>query len=100
MSPGGVPSLSIEPSGGLDFISSRGYPEIEFGYDSGSEEEGSDDEIDDSTSADIRGHNGVMSPGKNNLVSGQRLIACRELVRGHGTTFASPVSMILPPESF
>ena len=71
ISPGHGPSLDIGTSGGLDFISSRGYPEIEFGYSGESEDDAisddDDDDDDDSTSLDEEGHHG-KSPVKNNLV--------------------------------
>lgn len=68
MSPGHGPSLEIGTSGGLDFISSRGYPEIEFGYSGESEDDTiSDDDDDESTSLDDEGPNG-KSPVKNDLV--------------------------------
>ncbi|EKD13488.1 protein kinase [Drepanopeziza brunnea f. sp. 'multigermtubi' MB_m1] len=44
-------------TGGLDFMSSRGYPHIEFGFDDGSDEDedsGEDEESDDSSSAAVQ----------------------------------------------
>ncbi|TVY91069.1 eIF-2-alpha kinase [Lachnellula willkommii] len=51
MSPGTGPNIEFGVStGGLDFMSSSGYPQIEFGYDDGSEAvEDSEEEDDDST---------------------------------------------------
>ncbi|KAG9236637.1 anticodon binding domain of tRNAs-domain-containing protein [Amylocarpus encephaloides] len=49
-------------TGGLDFMSSRGYPQIEFGFDDGSDEDTEDDDNDDSTSA---GGNNDHIQGKN-----------------------------------
>lgn len=67
MSPGHGPSLDIGTSGGLDFISSRGYPEIEFGYSGESEDDAISDDDDESTSLDDEGPNG-KSPVKSNLI--------------------------------
>ncbi|TVY28611.1 eIF-2-alpha kinase [Lachnellula hyalina] len=51
MSPGTGPNIEFGVStGGLDFMSSSGYPQIEFGYDDGSDAvEDSEEEDDDST---------------------------------------------------
>ncbi len=68
MSPGHGPSHDMGTSRGLDFISSSGYPQIEFGYDGETEEEEEDSDDDDSTSLDGHGHNGKTSPVKHHLV--------------------------------
>ncbi|KAE8446644.1 hypothetical protein EG329_011837 [Mollisiaceae sp. DMI_Dod_QoI] len=67
MSPGHGPSHGMGTSRGLDFISSSGYPQIEFGYDGETEEEEEDSDDDDSTSLDGHGHNGKTSPVKHHL---------------------------------
>jgi translation initiation factor 2-alpha kinase 4 len=69
MSPGTGPNIEFGVStGGLDFMSSSGYPQIEFGYDDASDkDEESDDEDENSTSPDDQGANG--GDGRNNLVS-------------------------------
>jgi serine/threonine protein kinase len=51
VSPGEGPEIDFETStGGLDFMSSSGYPQIEFGYDEGSDTDAVEDENDHSTS--------------------------------------------------
>ncbi|KAH8600853.1 kinase-like protein [Bisporella sp. PMI_857] len=70
VSPGIAPEIEFGVStGGLDFMSSSGYPQVEFGYDEGSDvfEEDEDGTDDDSTSFNERV---VKSPAKerNNLV--------------------------------
>ncbi|KAL3425369.1 hypothetical protein PVAG01_02160 [Phlyctema vagabunda] len=51
ISPGGGPDIEFGAStGGLDFMSSSGFPQVEFGYDSESGSSGSDEEDDISTS--------------------------------------------------
>jgi translation initiation factor 2-alpha kinase 4 len=69
MSPGTGPNIEFGVStGGLDFMSSSGYPQIEFGYDDASDkDEESDDEDENSTSPDDQDANG--GEGRNNLVS-------------------------------
>lgn len=57
ISPGTSPNVEYETSpGGLDFMSSSGYPQIEFGYDNASDEDEASDEEDDdsSTSSDVQ----------------------------------------------
>lgn len=70
MSPGAGPHIEFGNStGGLDFMSSSGYPQIEFGYDDATDEDDeSDDEDDASISQDGEAANGE---GKqhNKLVS-------------------------------
>jgi len=68
MSPGGGPNIEFGVStGGLDFMSSSGYPQIEFGYDDATDEdEGSDSGDDESTSPDGQGLSG--GHGGPNLV--------------------------------
>lgn len=70
MSPGTGPDIEFGVStGGLDFMSSTGYPQIEFGYDDVSDgDEDSDSGNDESTSPDDQGpkDNGRVQP---NLVS-------------------------------
>ena len=72
MSPGTGPSIEFGAStGGLDFMSSSGYPQVEFGYDEGSETdddfEENDSEEDDAMSPDDRI---IKSPNKqhNDLI--------------------------------
>ena len=69
MSPGTRPNIEFGAStGGLDFMSSSGYPQIEFGYDDASDkDEESDDDDENSTSPDDQDGNG--GEGRNNLVS-------------------------------
>jgi translation initiation factor 2-alpha kinase 4 len=69
ISPGG-PNIEFGVStGGLDFMSSSGYPQIEFGYDDASDNEDSgEDEEDISTNPDEQGHNGGGNQRQNNLV--------------------------------
>jgi hypothetical protein len=71
MSPG--TGLNIEfgiSTGGLDFMSSSGYPQIEFGYDDASdnEEDSGEDEDEISTNPDLQGPNGGGNQ-RQNLVS-------------------------------
>lgn len=71
MSPGG-PNIEFGIStGGLDFMSSSGYPQIEFGYDDASDndEDSGEDEDDISTNSDEQGPNGGGNQRQNNLVS-------------------------------
>jgi hypothetical protein len=44
-------------TGGLDFMSSSGYPQIEFGYDDATDEDEESDSIDESTDPDQQGAN-------------------------------------------
>jgi eukaryotic translation initiation factor 2-alpha kinase 4 len=69
MSPGTGPNIEFGVStGGLDFMSSSGYPQIEFGYDDASDnDEESDVEDENSTSPDDQAANG--GDGRNDLVS-------------------------------
>jgi translation initiation factor 2-alpha kinase 4 len=69
MSPGTGPNVEFGVStGGLDFMSSSGYPQIEFGYDDASDkDEVSDEEDENSTNPDDQDANG--GEGRNNLVS-------------------------------
>jgi translation initiation factor 2-alpha kinase 4 len=71
MSPGGGPKIEFRIStGGLDFISSSGYPQIEFGYDDASDnEEDEEDEEEISTNPDEQGPNNCGNQ-RHNLVSG------------------------------
>jgi eukaryotic translation initiation factor 2-alpha kinase 4 len=62
MSPGTGPNIEFGVStGGLDFMSSSGYPQIEFGYDDGSDAvEDSEEDDNDSTSPSNQDvHNGA-----------------------------------------
>lgn len=72
MSPGAGASNGFGAStGGLDFMSSSGYPHIEFGYDGASdndEDEDEDDEDDESEGSDIQSPNAVSNQ-QANLVS-------------------------------
>jgi len=71
MSPGG-PNIEFGIStGGLDFMSSSGYPQIEFGYDDASDndEDSGEDEDDISTNSGEQGPNGGGNQRQNNLVS-------------------------------
>jgi eukaryotic translation initiation factor 2-alpha kinase 4 len=75
MSPGG-PNIEFGVStGGLDFMSSSGYPQIEFGYDDASDEASGEDEDDISTNPDEQGPNGGGNQRQNNLV-GAFLSSC------------------------
>ncbi len=70
MSPGA--GLNIEfgvSTGGLDFMSSSGYPQIEFGYDNASdnEEDSGEDEDEVSTNPNEQGPNGGGNK-RHNLV--------------------------------
>lgn len=72
MSPGTGPNIEFGIStGGLDFMSSSGYPQIEFGYDEASdnEEDSGEDEDEVSTNPDEQGPNGGGNQ-RHNLVSG------------------------------
>jgi eukaryotic translation initiation factor 2-alpha kinase 4 len=72
MSPGTGPNIEFGIStGGLDFMSSSGYPQIEFGYDDATdnEEESGEDQDEVSTNPDELGPNGGGNQ-RNNLVSG------------------------------
>lgn len=71
MSPGTGPNIEFGIStGGLDFMSSSGYPQIEFGYDDASdnEEDSGEDEDEISTNPDVQGPNGGGNQ-RQNLVS-------------------------------
>lgn len=70
VSPGTGPKIEFGIStGGLDFMSSSGYPQIEFGYDDASDEEDDEEDDDDeSTNPDIQSPNG-MGNKRPNLVS-------------------------------
>jgi hypothetical protein len=71
MSPGTGPNIEFGIStGGLDFMSSSGYPQIEFGYDEASdnEEDSGEDEDEVSTNPDEQGPNGGGNQ-RHNLVS-------------------------------
>lgn len=94
MSPGHGPSLDIGTSGGLDFISSRGYPEIEFGYSGESEDDAISDDDDNSTSLDDEGPNG-KSPIKNNLVRAIFLTISLTIVTAASSRFLSLYSPVL-----
>ncbi|KAL2068186.1 hypothetical protein VTL71DRAFT_16284 [Oculimacula yallundae] len=63
VSPGTGPHIEFGVStGGLDFMSSNGYPQVEFGYDGVSDEsddESDEDEDDESTNPDVSSPNGV-----------------------------------------
>jgi translation initiation factor 2-alpha kinase 4 len=63
LSPGTGPNIDFGVStGGLDFMSSSGYPQIEFGYDDGS------DAVDDSEDED----DGSTNPSQQNLDGGAK----------------------------
>jgi translation initiation factor 2-alpha kinase 4 len=63
VSPGGGPDIEFGHStGGLDFMSSSGYPQVEFGYEDG---EDTEEEADDESDSDDDSDN-VPSPGVNN----------------------------------
>jgi len=71
MSPGTGPNIEFGIStGGLDFMSSSGYPRIQFGYDDATdnEEESGEDEDEVSTNPDEPGPNGGGNQ-RHNLVS-------------------------------
>lgn len=71
LSPGTGPNIEFGIStGGLDFMSSSGYPQIEFGYDDGSEneEDSGEDEDEISTNPDEQGPK-VGAIQRPNLVS-------------------------------
>ena len=72
MSPGAGPDVDFGVStGGLDFMSSSGYPQIEFGYDDPSDDdEDSDEDEEDSGPDDQISINGRVDP-HTNLVSNQ-----------------------------
>jgi translation initiation factor 2-alpha kinase 4 len=63
LSPGMGPNIEFGTStGGLDFMSNSGYPQIEFGYDDASDAiEDSDEEDEDSTSSNQNAHDGVKN---------------------------------------
>ncbi|PVH78652.1 Serine/threonine-protein kinase [Cadophora sp. DSE1049] len=67
ISPGTGPNIEFGVStGGLDFMSSSGYPQIEFGYDDAEDEEDEeDDDDDDSTNPDVQSPNGVGNKRPN-----------------------------------
>jgi eukaryotic translation initiation factor 2-alpha kinase 4 len=72
MSPGTGPNIEFGIStGGLDFMSSSGYPRIQFGYDDATdnEEESEEDEDEVSTNPDEPGPNGGGNQRHNLLVS-------------------------------
>ena len=74
MSPGTGPNIEFGIStGGLDFMSSSGYPQIEFGYDdvSDNEEDSGEEEDDISTNPDDQAPNGGGNQ-RHNLVSGSQ----------------------------
>lgn len=56
-------------TGGLDFMSSSGYPQVEFGYDegSGSEMDDAEDGEDEEDSTGVKSHM-IPNNGRNNLV--------------------------------
>jgi translation initiation factor 2-alpha kinase 4 len=88
VSPGtGGPDIEFGVStGGLDFMSSSGYPQIEFGYDDGSgTDEDEDEEDNDSTSADDEAVNG----GAN----GRQVLALKR--SRSGSRFQRPFKTIL-----
>jgi translation initiation factor 2-alpha kinase 4 len=71
MSPGTGPNIEFGIStGGLDFMSSSGYPRIQFGYDDATdnEEDSGEDEDEVSTNPDEPGPNGGGNQ-RHNLVS-------------------------------
>ncbi len=67
-SPGTVPNIEFGIStGGLDIMSSSGYPQIEFGYDDASdnEEDSGEDEDQVSTNPNEQGPNGGGNQRRN-----------------------------------
>lgn len=74
VSPGGLEIEFGASTGGLDFMSSNGYPEIEFGYDDATDEEDTEsDEEDESQSTNAPHANGGDKMA--NLVSHLNLIS-------------------------
>lgn len=77
VSPGAGPNIEFGVStGGLDFMSSSGYPQIEFGYDDVSDEEEDEEDDDESTNPDVQNPNGVghKRPDLVSLVNALTLI--------------------------
>lgn len=66
MSPGTGPNIEFGAStGGLDFMSSSGYPQVEFGY--GGSESDDDDEDEDSSNIDKQALVNRPGNGRNDL---------------------------------
>jgi translation initiation factor 2-alpha kinase 4 len=100
LSPGEIPGPLIEfdtaTTGGLDFISSSGYPQIEFGYASGDDdsteddddEDGDDEDEDDSKEGGdgTPSHSNGVINDKNKRVAGLALRRTRSDTRSQRST--------------